>query len=322
MQYDKKAKTLTIEEYGVQISKNLDYLVIKNKENKTRFLAPKIKKIIILNDFSITKSAILLCMFNDIRIMALSRHGSPLFTIFSLRTEDKFLQLLTRQLVMKERQRTNISRIIVENTIKGKLTFLRYKKGIFRRTNPEKAEKIVAVEERLMQLWKEAKHIKGKWSEKKKDLLSIESHAANLYFSCLSIIFDKSVYKGKRDKNANDLLNICLNYAYGILKYYIFYKLIDSGINPFNSIYHYQKDKTKMFLVFDLMEGLRHTVCDWSIHSLINRKIIKPSNIDNGVGKDFLIIEKRIEIVNAVKDRLKKEENKLNKIIKIILSLS
>jgi len=318
MDYNKKTKILTIIEHGAHISKNLDYFMVKTKENKTRFLAKGLKKIIILNSFSITKGAILLSMFNDVRIMALSRHGSPLFSIMSLRTEDSFLKLLMKRINMTEYQRTKLSRLFVENAIKGKLSFLRYKKSIFLRTDKKKAKQLEMSENKIMELWKQTKHIKGRWTEQKKNLFSVESHASNVYFSCFKLIFSKDVYVGKRDKNGKDLVNICLNYAYGVLCYHIFYKLIDNAINPFNSIYHYQEDKVKMFLVFDLMEGLRHTVCDWTVHSLINRKQIKPSDIED----DFLKMEKRIEIISLVGQLLAKKECHLNKALKLISKFS
>lgn len=300
---------MTIIEHGVNVGKNLDYFMVKINGESHRFLANTLKKIIILNSFSITKSAILLAMFNNVNIMALSSHGSPLFSILPLRTEDRFLNLLLKGIRTTDFQRTKLSRQFVENSIKGKLAFLRYKKGIFKRTDKKKYANMLKTEEMIMSAWNECKKVRGRYADKKQGLLGIESHAANAYFSTFSMFFKKTEWTGRRDKDGKDLVNMCLNYSYGVLKFHIYYSLIDAGINPFSSVYHHQEGKAKMFIVFDVMEGLRHTVCDWVVHSLIRLGKIKPSDIIDGtisLEKRALIASETLRMIELKSKQLKK----------------
>jgi len=271
----------------------------------------------VVNRFGITKDAILECINHKIDFVSLSKRGSPLFTFLPLKAEDKFLPLMLKRLNINDRQRIKLSRLFVENSIKGKLSFLRYKRTSLLRSDKEKAEKLGVNINHLISLWKRVKKVKrGEWKRRKERLLSLEGEAARVYFNkAFPLIFKKKVYKGTRNQDGGDLVNMCLNYGYGILKYFVFNKLIDKKINPFNNVYHYQEDKTKFFLVFDLMEGLRHTVVDGVVHGLVCKNLIKNNDIEK---EGHLKIEKRILIIEAVNKTLRKREKHLDKCVKLV----
>jgi len=314
MFYDEKKKILTINEHGAYLSKDHEVLIVKTKEGKERILFQNLKKIETINNFLVTKAVINQCIIDDIKFICFSKKGAPLFSFMDLRPESRFLRTISTRLKMSQFTRTQLSKRFVINSIKGKLSFLRYKKSSIERTNslPELENYI----SKLDTLIKETKKVKGRYAITKDTLLGLESQSANIYFTkCFPLFFDSDIYCGNRIKeNPRDIMNMCLNYSYGILRSDIFTRLINKVINPFDSIYHYQENKYGMFLVFDLMEGFRHTVSDIAVNNLLILKKITNENIEN----NFLDINARKMLIEQTKINISKRELLIEKNINIV----
>jgi CRISPR-associated protein Cas1 len=87
---------------------------------------------------------------------------------------------------------------------------------------------------------------------------NIEAQAARRYWSYL-LGGEKKGKTFKRDSDGNDIINICLNYGYGVLRAIVARSLCASGLHPSLGIHHHNQ-YNPYCLADDLMEPFRPTV--------------------------------------------------------------
>jgi CRISPR-associated endonuclease Cas1 len=111
------------------------------------------------------------------------------------------------------------------------------------------------------------------------ELLGYEGHIGVIYWNAIAKVLDFEI-PGRITKNANDIFNVSLNYAYAILYSRVQHALIKSGLSIYVSYLHSFQDN-KPTLVYDLIEEFRAFVVDRVIVSMFNRN--EPLEVKNGV---------------------------------------
>ncbi len=94
-------------------------------------------------------------------------------------------------------------------------------------------------------------------------LRSLEAHASKLFFDVYFYLFPE-VFRPKRreHRGAGDLVNMVLNYGFGILYKHIMKSCVYAGVDPFLPLFH-QVQYNKPTLVYDLIEPYRAYVERW-----------------------------------------------------------
>jgi CRISPR-associated protein Cas1 len=106
-------------------------------------------------------------------------------------------------------------------------------------------------------------------------------------------------YKGKKTKRPpKDLLNAAISYGYGYLQYFVQRELMLQGLNPYHGFLHHQEDKTRPFLVFDLMGGLRHSFGDSTVITLSSRKQLKTDKHAKRAREGILLNRRGIKLLS------------------------
>jgi CRISPR-associated protein Cas1 len=102
-------------------------------------------------------------------------------------------------------------------------------------------------------------------------ILGFEGTFASSYWRLFAMLLPEGYAFEKREhKNAQNPVNIMLNYGYGILYTRIHTSIIMSGLNPQVGFLHRQS-KNKPALVFDLIEPFRAPVVDRTVISFVSK---------------------------------------------------
>lgn len=141
----------------------------------------------------------------------------------------------------------------------------------------------------------------------RQQLFGLEGSFASYYWDLLRLLLeDYADFKGRIKKNPADIINIALNYGYGILYGEIYQALLKAGLNPLIGFLHsFQKGKNA--LVYDLVEEFRACVIDRAVLTLLRR--------GQGItcDEDKLTTESRKKIANEVLKRLQSQHRYKNK---------
>jgi CRISPR-associated protein Cas1 len=98
-----------------------------------------------------------------------------------------------------------------------------------------------------------------------------EGHAAALYWESVSSLIPAPLgFPGRRTRGAEDPVNQCLNYAYGILYSEVWRAVVSVGLDPCFGIIH-GSEKGEASLVFGLIEEVRAPFADRLVISLCGR---------------------------------------------------
>ena len=109
------------------------------------------------------------------------------------------------------------------------------------------------------------------WSSARKQAMGLEGHAAAAYWTGVRLIVpERFGFPGRRTRNAEDLVNQALNYAYGCLYVEVWRAVVARGLDPCLGIIHGTGDGAHS-LVFDLIEEARAPFADRVVLSLVGR---------------------------------------------------
>jgi CRISPR-associated endonuclease Cas1 len=86
------------------------------------------------------------------------------------------------------------------------------------------------------------------------ELKTVEGNIARHFFSAIRLILPSEIGFERREREDPDLYNVLLNAGHGLLRARIINRLGLHGVNMGYGFLHYQKDKNKPFLAWDLAE--------------------------------------------------------------------
>lgn len=133
-------------------------------------------------------------------------------------------------------------------------------------------------------------------------LLSLEGRAAFEYWEALGNIAVGELFKGREHRGADDPLNVCLNYGYGVLYSQVWGAVILAGLEPFGGFLHVDKPG-KPSLVLDMVEEFRAPCVDRPVIALLSRGW-RPDLDEDGK----MSLKSRRKVADAVLERLEGRE--------------
>jgi len=128
--------------------------------------------------------------------------------------------------------------------------------------------------------------------------MGLEGAVASVYFQALT---DVLPFEG-RSPTARDHVNICLNYAYGILYSQVEKACLLAGLDPYLGFYHCDR-YGKPSMVLDLVEEFRAVVADRAVVTLFGRNEISGRHFETE-GAKWLNKEGRKKVLSEVLGRL------------------
>ena len=270
---------LVLSEPGVYLGRKSNRIAARS-EGKTIRQIPfkKLKHIVVLcNGITFSSNLIEACAYHkipidfvDYRGVAHSRLSCPHSPIsdFGLKQIQAF----------GNGKAVTLAKGFIEGKIKNQLNTLKYFSKYRGKIDLEFKKNFELEKERIKKYIQSIDEIEYKddYELFRGQLFAVEGLSASSYWNIISCLLkDKAIFTGRVREGATDVVNVLLNYGYGILYTRIWGAVQNAGLNPFISFLHaYQKGKPT--LVYDAIEEFRAPIVDRTVIALLSKGEIKP----------------------------------------------
>jgi CRISP-associated protein Cas1 len=101
----------------------------------------------------------------------------------------------------------------------------------------------------------------------------LEGYAATVYWEAARTLLSPELgWQGRETRGAQDLVNMALNYGYGVLYSHTERAVVLAGLDPYGGFLHEDRPG-KPSLVLDLVEEFRQMVVDRTVFGLLNKGV-------------------------------------------------
>jgi len=264
---------LIVDQYGAFIGKRSERLRVKVK-GELKMEVPIIdleQVLVVAGGVSLSSDAIRLCTEAGIPIHFVSRSGKPYARVASA---DLLGTVQTRReqlLAYRDRRGVVLGKAFTRGKLLNQANLLKYlgkyrkgrNSGLYQEIRRTSAE-IQALAGQVAKL--EGEEVAGL----RPQLLNLEGRGANLYWQMVKELLVRVQFPGRRHQGAQDMVNVCLNYGYGVLYVQVEHAIMLAGLDPYGGFVHVDRPG-KPSLVLDLIEEFRQPVVDRTVFGLINR---------------------------------------------------
>lgn len=286
-----------------QIGKSCNKIILRREGKiKNEVSAHKIRHIIVYGSgITISSDAISLCAQNEITVTYYDGLGNPYANITGFSAP---LSSVSRNQVEAANNKTGkiIAQKIIFAKVKNQIALIKFiaKNRKFPKEALERINRGIDDMEKLADNIVKLNHSLD-FDELRAKIFGYEGSAAITYWDMFAMLLPSDYeFENREHQGAKGLVNMLLNYAYGILYTRVNTAITFAGLNPNISFLH-KEQKGKPTLVFDIIEEFRAPVADRAVIALLSRK---PKLTKSG---DKLSDETRKKIAKKVLERLHKE---------------
>ncbi len=297
------ALDINIPSLNSQIGKS-GYKIIIRREGKIKneISADKIQNILIsAKGVTISSDAVRLCAEKNIRINYFDELGKPYASMVSLIMPVLSIGKQQVSALMDDKGKI-IIKSLISAKVKNQLSAVKY--FIKNKKLDENDEKLISAEiERMNNYIVEIKSLSLKQDieELKGKVFGFEGLSASSYWNALKVLIPAGYSFEKREHQySKDIVNMMLNYSYGILYTRVLNAVISNGLDPTISFLH-SGQKGKPTLVFDLIEQFRAPVADRSVVAMLTK------NVKVSVKNNLLSDDTKNKLANKVLFKLNNE---------------
>ena len=296
---------LVINQAGVSLGLFKNRIMVKQQgQNLLKDPTANVKHISVMaRGVSISSNFIQHCAERNIPIIFYD-DNKPVSAIFSMNQADTDLWL-----AQSEAHRTEKAAIIAKTIAEGKIHnqahVLKYFAKHSQRTEVEfiknQAQTLENLDKccRLMSALPNSTPI----DKLRLQIMAYEGNAAQSYWHQFKeLVRDETDFEQREHQGARDLVNMLLNYGYGILYGRVWSALLNARLHPSVSFLH-TAQRGKPTLVYDMVEEFRAPVIDRTIIALINRQ--EKLTLEQGK----LSMDTRRRLAEKVMERLNTIEN-------------
>ncbi len=294
--------TLFITTQKTYLRKELDTLIVKSPNAKTRLPLLNYESIVCFGNIIASPFLIAACMEKGINISFLSEYGKFLWRAQGKTHGNVVLRRAHYRLADDEEKSLSISKNMIIGKTANSLNVL--DRAIRDHANKINSDKVVKVSEFLKT------SIDNILSCQMADSLrGVEGDIARNYFS----VFDEMILKQKDDFSFDgrnrrpplDKVNAMLSFGYTLLHHNMVSALESVGLDSAVGFFHTDRSG-RMSLAFDLMEEFRAFFVDRLVLTLINREQIRSSHFEQqGSGAVLLNDKGRKIFLNAFQEKKK-----------------
>lgn len=261
--------SISVTTYQSNIGKQGDNLVVKNQGKVLKEINPEKAENIIVSAKGTTISfdAINLCAKHGVKINYVDEFGNP-FAVIMPYVFNKY-SIIGKQIESFENHK---AKTIIVNIITSKIKNQTNIIKAFSKSKQERKEmfsaNIAKMEETVDTIKKLNFDIPlDSFREK---VLGYEGQAAIYYWSMVKELIPKQYKFTEREhQHANNVVNVMLNYGYGILYGRLLIAIIASGLSPEIGFLH-KEQREKPTLSYDLIEPFRAPIVDKTVIGMLN----------------------------------------------------
>ena len=251
-------KTLILNENGLRVSREKNFLKILNYKNEYQLIPLKdLEQIIISGEISISTNAMEFIISKNIDCVFFKEWRNSKYRLFS-DNNMKDIESWNNQINISEMKRYSLACEFLISASYNKLKLLE----IYGKDKDLSLE-LFSLRGFIMDL-KRCKDIN--------QLFMIEASITSCYFRALKkIIPEQYKFIGRVRKPTKDIVNSLLSYGYKILEIEIEKSLFRLGLNPYVGILHVNK-KNRKSLIYDIIEEFRQPIIDETVIKLCLHK--------------------------------------------------
>lgn len=252
------------------IGKSADSITIR-RDGKiiNQILIKKIKNIIVsARGCSISTDAIELCSNARIRIDFFDSLGKPYATLIPAAAPIQSIMAEQFDALNTDKSK-HIIKTLISAKIKNQVSVIKYFIKNKKEFKTLFSDQLNRIEDLLVSIDGLSHNLS--LDDFRAKILGYEGSAAVDYWNMLKkLLPDKYEFENREHKAADNLINMMLNYGYGILYNRILTSITVAGLNP-NISYLHKEQKGKPTLVFDLIETFRAPAVDRTIIAIATK---------------------------------------------------
>ena len=298
-------RIIYVTDFGQSVKQKKNRIVICSGNSSREYAVDEVSEIVIMGKGkAITVDAIRLCIERKIPIFFAYANGFPYAAVLPIIVTGTVKRRRAQYAAYNSPLGVEIAKKFVIGKLSNQRNLLRFWAKARAHVSPEVADKLKDAARKINDLIKELRSVVDNSMNAyvRMKLMSIESKAADIYWSCFGLLLKKYVeFPGRVKPNATDPVNSLLNLGYGILARKVFIAILFAGLDPYAGFLHSDKSG-KRSLVFDLMEEFRQQGVDRLVMKMFTKRIINPKEcIEEGRLKDDVckkvikLFEERLE---------------------------
>jgi CRISPR-associated protein Cas1 len=279
---------------GTRIMARKGSIVIMSRDGNKQVLPPNVEEIIVATSrASITSKAIRMLSMKGINLVFLNSFGDPVALMLPpVINKTVMIRIKQYELFLNNELRLELARRLIACKIENQARLVRY----FAKSRRESSLNDIAYSlssfaTQLMSI--EIKRLNSEIIE------GIEAQAANKYWDVVVSLLPTWLGFHGRNPEGTDLMNLALNYGYGILYSTMERYLIMAGLDPYLGVLHTIKSG-KPSLVFDIVEVFRPIAVDKAL-------IIEIDNTKLSIFNGFLDYDSRRAIARIILNNLNRD---------------
>jgi len=267
-------QTLIIDQYGAFLGKHSERLQVRlNKEILAEAPLINLEQVLIIaGGVSLSSDAVRACAEAGVPIAFVTRSGKPYARLTSA---DLIGTVQTRRellLAYNDGRGVALAKAFARGKLLNQVNLLKYMAKYRKDRDQEAYRTVWRLAEEIKALAATLNGLPGENVDAlRPQLLNLEGRGANLYWEAIKrLLPEETAFAGREQRGAQDMVNVCLNYGYGILYTQVEQALLLAGLDPYAGFIHVDRPG-KPSLVLDLIEEFRQMVVDRTIFGLLNK---------------------------------------------------
>lgn len=276
METDGTSWCLLVDEYGAFIGRHSERLrvTVKGQLREERALLGLEHVMVLAGGVSLSSDAVRACAERGIPISFLSRSGQPFATVLA---PDLVGTVQTRRqqlLAYLDQRGVLLAKAFGHGKLQNQANLLKYMAKYRRVLNPALYE---AAREAAFKIEDQIRKLEELRGDRVEDIaasaMGLEGYAATVYWEAArSLLSPELGWHGRETRGAQDLVNMALNYGYGVLYSHTERAVVLAGLDPYGGFLHEDRPG-KPSLVLDLVEEFRQMVVDRTVFGLLNKGV-------------------------------------------------
>lgn len=288
-------RTLIISGYGIRLGVKNGYILVKSSDRAREVSPSDVDQVVIATSgVSITAKFLRLLMRYGIDLVVLDSRGYPVSRFYHpyiTRTSDS---RRAQYLSYLNGLAGEVAKVIAYCKLMNQATYLaRLSKSLGVSELREAAYTLESLANEAMQV------SESELQQLRKEVMKVEARGARTYWSSIAYILPKDVGFEGRDQDGGDVVNITLNYGYGIIYSECWKAIALAGLDPYAGFLHTERSGRPV-LTYDLIEIFRVVAVDSVVISMVM------SGWRAEVKSGLLQPKSRSEIIKAINSNLER----------------
>ncbi len=289
-------RVLYVDRAGAYVrSRGERFLVTCKDEQLADVPAVNLDELVLVGNSNMSNTALRLALDHSIPVSFLSGSGRFLGCVAPPFNKNVVLREAQHSLLADESFRLKLAGAVV----RGKLANMR--SLVMRHEREEKNHVLTEVIQQLRELM-----VRASDCADPTELLGIEGFATKIYFSVFNYLLKEETkfdFQNRYRRPPRDPVNAMLSFGYSLLAKSVAGAVQVAGLDPYVGFYHASK-YGRPALALDLMEEFRPLVVDAVVITVINKRMVQPSDFETRFGGCFLTDSGRGVFYKAFESRL------------------